>query len=170
MGIFSRFFICCRRQIFGPKRLKIRHHVHHKETISSNLVHTLPVSETKRTGEVPSRGSNKRTPVQKPAPNGNLRNRRLMKEFQSICCYVSNFDTCDKPFAVSLVDDNLSEWNIDLYHFDHDSKIWRDMKENCISRIRLNAVFPQNFPFEPPFIRVVSPLVERGMYLLHVLF
>ena len=39
------------------------------------------------------------------------------------------------------------------------------MRQNNISHILLNMSFPDNFPFAPPFVRVISPIVEGGYVL-----
>ena len=36
------------------------------------------------------------------------------------------------------------------------------MKELGIECVLLNVTFPENYPFTPPFIRVVSPHIEKG--------
>lgn len=40
------------------------------------------------------------------------------------------------------------------------------MQEYQIPYVQLHAVFPESYPFEPPFIRVVSPYIERGKFFL----
>ncbi|XP_063675877.1 ubiquitin-conjugating enzyme E2Q-like protein 1 [Bolinopsis microptera] len=87
-----------------------------------------------------------------------VRERRLMKELQDI---TNNATT----FTVDLVNDNLFEWHIKLHTVDKDSHLAEGMRANNIGYILLNMTFPDNFPFAPPFVRVVAPIVEGGYVL-----
>ncbi|XP_063040929.1 ubiquitin-conjugating enzyme E2Q-like protein 1 [Engraulis encrasicolus] len=88
-----------------------------------------------------------------------VRTRRLMKELQEIRRLGDNFIT------VELLDDNLFEWNVKLHQVDKDSALWQDMKETNTEFILLNVTFPDNFPFSPPFMRVLTPRLENGYVL-----
>lgn len=95
--------------------------------------------------------------------NQAVRTRRLMKEFQDIAKYSRLSDT--PPFTVELVEDNLYEWNIRLFQIDPESDLYRDMRESGLESILLNVAFPDNFPFSPPFMRVISPHIEKGFVM-----
>ncbi|XP_022616664.1 ubiquitin-conjugating enzyme E2Q-like protein 1 [Limanda limanda] len=82
-----------------------------------------------------------------------------MKELQEIRRLGDNFIT------VELVEDNLYDWNVKLHQVDKDSALWQDMKETCTEFILLNVTFPDNFPFSPPFMRVLTPRLENGYVL-----
>lgn len=88
-----------------------------------------------------------------------VRTRRLMKELQEIRRLGDNFIT------VELVEDNLFDWNVKLHQVDKDSALWQDMKETNTEFILLNVSFPDNFPFSPPFMRVLTPRLENGYVL-----
>ncbi|XP_063779005.1 ubiquitin-conjugating enzyme E2Q-like protein 1 [Pseudophryne corroboree] len=88
-----------------------------------------------------------------------VRSRRLMKELQDIRKLSDHF------ISVELVDDSLFDWNIKLHQVDKDSTLWQDMKETNTEYILLNLTFPDNFPFSPPFMRVLSPRLENGYVL-----
>lgn len=88
-----------------------------------------------------------------------VRTRRLMKELQEIR------RLCDNFITVELMDDNLFEWNVKLHQVDKDSALWQDMKETNTEFILLNVTFPDNFPFSPPFMRVLTPRLENGYVL-----
>uniref|UniRef100_A0A3B1JF44 Ubiquitin-conjugating enzyme E2Q-like protein 1 n=1 Tax=Astyanax mexicanus TaxID=7994 RepID=A0A3B1JF44_ASTMX len=98
-----------------------------------------------------------------PAPNRQhctqVRTRRLMKELQEIRRLGDNF------ISVELADDNLYDWNVKLHQVDKDSALWQDMKETNTEFILLNVTFPDNFPFAPPFMRVLAPRLENGYVL-----
>lgn len=36
------------------------------------------------------------------------------------------------------------------------------MVHHNIDYVQLHAIFPESYPFEPPFVRVISPYIERG--------
>lgn len=54
-------------------------------------------------------------------------------------------------FQVELVNDNLFEWYVRVYDIDPESELAYDMQEQNISCITLHLIFPDNFPFFPPF-------------------
>jgi ubiquitin-conjugating enzyme E2 Q len=68
-------------------------------------------------------------------------------------------------FTVELVNDNLFEWHIRLFAIDPESELARDMREHGVGHILLGLTFPDNFPFSPPFMRVVSPRIEKGFVM-----
>ncbi|XP_055684392.1 ubiquitin-conjugating enzyme E2Q-like protein CG4502 isoform X2 [Lutzomyia longipalpis] len=91
-----------------------------------------------------------------------IRARRLMKEYREI----QKQSTRPEPiFTVDLVNDNLFEWHVRLHHVDPDSALAEDMAELGVPHILLHLVFPENFPFAPPFMRVVEPRIEKGFVM-----
>ncbi|XP_053959136.1 ubiquitin-conjugating enzyme E2Q-like protein 1 isoform X2 [Anastrepha ludens] len=97
------------------------------------------------------------------APDHSIRARRLMKEYKEIQ-KVHNSKK-DPVFTVELINDNLYEWYARLHIIDPDSKLAKDMTEMNIPFILLHLVFPDNFPFAPPFMRVVEPRIEKGFVM-----
>ncbi|XP_052793723.1 ubiquitin-conjugating enzyme E2 Q2-like [Mya arenaria] len=91
---------------------------------------------------------------------------RLMKELREI--YRS--ESYKKGvFNVELVNDSLYEWHIRLKKVDPDSLLYQDLttykeKENR-DHMLLSASFKENFPFEPPFVRVIMPVLKGGYVL-----
>ncbi|XP_019638353.1 PREDICTED: ubiquitin-conjugating enzyme E2Q-like protein 1 [Branchiostoma belcheri] len=85
-----------------------------------------------------------------------VRSRRLMRELQEVRKHK------DGVFEVDLVEDNLYEWNVKLYKVDPDSEFYQDMQEMGTEFVLLNLTFPENFPFSPPFMRVLTPKIENG--------
>ncbi|KAF7997950.1 hypothetical protein HCN44_009348 [Aphidius gifuensis] len=92
---------------------------------------------------------------------------RLMKELRDI--YRS--DSFKKGmYTVELVSDSLYEWNIKLLCVDPDSPLHKDLAllkekegKDCI---QLNMIFKETYPFEPPFVRVVHPIISGGYVLV----
>ena len=39
------------------------------------------------------------------------------------------------------------------------------MKEFKVSKIELSIVFAHDYPFRPPFVRVVAPVIQKGYVL-----
>ncbi|KAK7864963.1 hypothetical protein R5R35_004945 [Gryllus longicercus] len=68
-------------------------------------------------------------------------------------------------FTVELVNDNLFEWHVRLHRVDADSDLAGDMRDMGVPYILLHIVFPDNFPFAPPFMRVISPRIEKGFVM-----
>lgn len=52
-----------------------------------------------------------------------------------------------------------------MYLVDAESQLAEDMREMGIPYILLHIEFPDNFPFAPPFMRVVEPCIERGFVM-----
>lgn len=66
---------------------------------------------------------------------------------------------------VELVGDNLFEWHVRLHQIDPESELAADLRELHIPNILLHLVFPENFPFAPPFMRVIEPRIEKGFVM-----
>ena len=53
--------------------------------------------------------------------------------------------------------ENLYQWVIELHSFDRSLPLWSDMKKADLTSIVLEMRFTENFPYSPPFVRVVRP-------------
>ncbi|XP_077503293.1 ubiquitin-conjugating enzyme E2Q-like protein 1 isoform X2 [Amblyomma americanum] len=107
-----------------------------------------------------------RSPRHRVAPcsqQAAVRARRLMRELHEIRRQQARSQP--PSFTVDLVEDNLYEWHVRLYQVDPESPLWRDMQEAGVSCVQLSVSFPENFPFAPPFVRVLSPHIERGFVM-----
>lgn len=76
-------------------------------------------------------------------------------------------------YSIDLVDESIYEWNIRLRSVDPDSPLSSDLlllkeKEGKDS-ILLNIIFKETYPFEPPFVRVVHPIIS-GEFCLFAYF
>eukprot|EP00069_Balaena_mysticetus_P016166 bmy_09707T0 len=113
---------------------------------------------------------------------------RLMKELRDI--YRSQ-SFKGGNYAVELVNDSLYDWNVKLLkvggsleapeldlelslnsllpRVDQDSALHNDLQilkeKEGADFILLNFSFKDNFPFDPPFVRVVSPVLSGGYVL-----
>ncbi|KAK7484592.1 hypothetical protein BaRGS_00024224 [Batillaria attramentaria] len=91
---------------------------------------------------------------------------RLMKELRDI--YKS--DSFKKDiYSVELVNECLYDWNVRLKKVDEDSLLYQDLQsfkeKEGRDFILLNFTFKDTFPFDPPFVRVISPVVSGGYVL-----
>ena len=71
-------------------------------------------------------------------------------------------DTADAGFKLETKsEDSMDKWIIKLFKFDEDSNLHKDMLVLGIEHIELEMTFPDQYPFEPPFVRVVRPRFKR---------
>lgn len=98
-----------------------------------------------------------------PKIDTTIRAKRLMKEFREL--QKSQNDRSEKIFSAELINDNLFEWHVRLFHLDPESPLAQDMVELNVPSILLHLIFPDNFPFAPPFMRVVEPRIEKGFVM-----
>ncbi|CAF0918188.1 unnamed protein product [Rotaria sp. Silwood1] len=92
---------------------------------------------------------------------------RLMKELRDI---FRSQSYKNGDYTIELVDESLYEWNVKLYHVDKDSKLYTDLEEmkaseknfDKLDHILLNLSFNDNYPFTPPFVRVIRPIITGG--------
>jgi len=57
--------------------------------------------------------------------------------------------------------DSMDRWTIRLFQFDEDSNLSKDMLVLGLDHIELEMSFPEHYPFEPPFVRVVRPKFKK---------
>ncbi|QKF94397.1 bifunctional polyADP-ribose polymerase and ubiquitin-conjugating enzyme E2 domain protein [Fadolivirus algeromassiliense] len=83
---------------------------------------------------------------------------KIIREYQQIM--KSNPDKLG--FRIDVNPDYPFVWKIFICNLDNEHLIAQDMKKFNIKEIELEIRFPDNYPFSPPFLRVVSP---RFMHL-----
>uniref|UniRef100_A0A8C1AZ82 Ubiquitin-conjugating enzyme E2Q family member 1 n=1 Tax=Cyprinus carpio carpio TaxID=630221 RepID=A0A8C1AZ82_CYPCA len=73
-------------------------------------------------------------------------------------------------YSVELVNDSLYEWHVKLRTVDPDSPLHSDLQvlkeKEGMDYILLSFSYKDNFPFDPPFARVVSPVLSGGLVLV----
>ena len=89
--------------------------------------------------------------------------KRLLNEFLK----TSQSDTVKSGhFEVELVKESLQEWNVKIFKVDPDSNLAKDLVnlkgKNGQDHIMLSFTFPDDFPFKPPFVRIISPVLRGG--------
>ncbi|XP_059420493.1 ubiquitin-conjugating enzyme E2 Q2-like isoform X4 [Carassius carassius] len=91
---------------------------------------------------------------------------RLMKELREI--YRSQ-SYKNGIYSVELLNDSLYEWHVKIRTVDPDSPLHSDLQvlkeKEGMDYILLNVSYKDNFPFDPPFVRVVSPVLSGGYVL-----
>ncbi|OQR73189.1 hypothetical protein BIW11_09896 [Tropilaelaps mercedesae] len=95
--------------------------------------------------------------------NEEVRTKRLMKELRDVQKIIASQKY--PAFTVELIDSNLFEWCVRLHQVDPESALARDMLELGVPCVELCFEFPDNFPFLPPFVRVLSPHIEKGFVM-----
>lgn len=66
-------------------------------------------------------------------------------------------------FKLSPADeDSMDKWCIKLFDFDSDSHLAKDLLVVGLDCVELEMSFPEQYPFEPPFVRVVTPKFQRS--------
>ncbi|KAG5675406.1 hypothetical protein PVAND_005314 [Polypedilum vanderplanki] len=126
-------------------------------TSRQNVVLPSPARKVKCNTIAPSGGKSKLPIV--PKVDTTIRAKRLMKELKDL---QKQRDTEDRIFEAELINDNLFEWHVKLFKIDQESPLAQDMIELNVEYILLHLIFPDNFPFAPPFMRVVEPRIEKG--------
>jgi ubiquitin-conjugating enzyme E2 Q len=58
---------------------------------------------------------------------------------------------------VKPIKDNLYHWEVRFFDFDKEEPLAADLKKTKEKAILLHVTFPQTYPFDPPFIRVIKP-------------
>lgn len=78
---------------------------------------------------------------------------KIIREYQQLM--KSNPDK--SSFRIEVNTDYPFLWKIFISRFDEQYPIAQDMKKFNVKEIELEIRFPDNYPFSPPFVRVVSP-------------
>lgn len=103
----------------------------------------------------------------KDTMTGQLTNRihskRLIADIKRALEFFSEEKDGEEQHGIRIkVDDNACHlWRVYMSRFASDTYLYGDMKRLGIREIELLAVFPHDYPFAPPFVRVLSPRFER---------
>lgn len=60
-------------------------------------------------------------------------------------------------FNVEIQNENMFAWHVMISEFDEEYPIAIDMKKYKVKEIQLEILFPSNYPFHPPFVRILNP-------------
>lgn len=91
--------------------------------------------------------------------------KRLTKEYRD---FLRSKSVKSGIFEVELIDESLYDWKVSVKGFDPDffdlnSPLIKDLEELNktvgIDRIVLHFKFDEKYPFDAPFVRIVSPVL-----------
>lgn len=74
-----------------------------------------------------------------------------MRELQDF-----NKASADTMQEAELINDDIRFWRVKM-SFAEDDPLRRKVADAGVSHITMEAVFPEEFPLKPPFVRVVAP-------------
>lgn len=83
---------------------------------------------------------------------------KIMREYQQLM----KMNSDKSGFRIEVDTDYPFLWKVFISKFDDIYPIAQDMKKFGVKEIELEIRFPEGYPFEPPFVRIVSP---RFMHL-----
>ncbi|KAJ5072268.1 ubiquitin-conjugating enzyme family protein [Anaeramoeba ignava] len=78
--------------------------------------------------------------------------KALVKEFRAMKALGP-----EQGIKTELVKDDLFHWHVRLSDFDPKEGLQKDLLKTKDKNILLSVQFPEGFPFDPPYIRVVRP-------------
>ena len=76
--------------------------------------------------------------------------QRLKKESQIMKEYKEN------GISFEMIEP-LKKWNVYLKDFDKDTKLYSELKKYNIKQVKMEITIKKNYPFMPPFVRIVEP-------------
>merc|ERR1719410_1032930 len=84
---------------------------------------------------------------------------RLMKDAQET---LTSKSVKDGFFTVEIDESNIYTWTVKILKVDADSELAKDMKKVPNTYIELQLKFSHDYPFSPPKVRVVRPVIQGG--------
>jgi ubiquitin-conjugating enzyme E2 Q len=87
--------------------------------------------------------------------------RRLLQDLYRIMNQPSEHQTAAGFSLRPTNEDSMKEWTIRLFQFDADSNLAKDLLVLGLEHVQLSMIFPDDYPFAPPFVRVVQPRFKR---------
>lgn len=88
-----------------------------------------------------------------PSGSSQQATQRLLSELKQIM----KTDPEKQGYSVKPIKDNLYHWEVRFFDFDKEEPLAADLKKTKEKAILLHVTFPQTYPFDPPFIRVIKP-------------
>jgi len=70
---------------------------------------------------------------------------------------VSKGTRAERGFDAVPLDGQIHVWEVKVYEVAKDEPLWADMQKLKIDCITMQVTFAPNYPFAPPFIRVIRP-------------
>ena len=79
--------------------------------------------------------------------------QRLAQELR----HIAKSKPQENGYSVDLVGDNMYLWEVRFFDFDAAEPIAKDMKAAGVRDIVMHVRFPPDYPFSPPFCRIIRP-------------
>eukprot|EP00727_Mastigamoeba_balamuthi_P001146 m51a1_g11028 putative multidrug resistance-associated protein 5-like (1011) ;mRNA; f:416046-422054 len=95
--------------------------------------------------------------VPKRAPAGGGSSRRASQRLVEELGAITRSDPAKNGYSVEPVDDNIYQWEVKFFGFDKSEPIAQDMHSLHVKSIVMLFKFPSDYPFSPPFCRVIRP-------------
>lgn len=119
----------------------------------------LSVNDMKNLLPTKSNNNNKSSPFNPKEATGKA-TERILNEFKSI----TKTQPEKNGYTVAPIDDNLYKWELKMFNFDKTDPLGKDLEKlgSGIFRkdkphVLFNITFPKNYPFSPPYIRILRP-------------
>jgi ubiquitin-conjugating enzyme E2 Q len=98
------------------------------------------------------------------------RDKRIMGEIKQITTeYNDVYDTINTStgkikLKMELQDDNIRHWRIYVHkdNFKNVDGFYKDLETMDVENIVFETLLPEEYPFAPPFIRIVKPIFITG--------
>lgn len=125
-------------------------------TVSTTSSATVKTEKKKSTWKEPSRAAvDMSLRAEKESTGGR---RRLACDLYKIL----KGDTEEQGFSIEPYDsDCMERWKIKLFKFDQDSYLHKDLMALGLDHVELEMKFPDQYPFKPPFLRIVQPRFKK---------
>ena len=105
-----------------------------------------------REEEGPDPGAVQAVPV-----DGRAYTPSALKTIASELKYMAKSDDSTRGWSGGPIGDNVGQWQVEVHNVPHDLPLWKDMQKLGHKSITMHIIFPPDYPFSAPFMRVVRP-------------
>lgn len=82
--------------------------------------------------------------------------KKLVKEYKRLKKVKSIYG-----FRIEVDPSNMYLWKVYIFGYDKNEAISKDMAKYGVNEIEIDVKFPENYPFSPPFLRVIRPRFQH---------
>jgi ubiquitin-conjugating enzyme E2 Q len=80
-----------------------------------------------------------------------------LKTIASELKYMAKSDDATRGWTGGPIGDNIGQWQVEVTSVPTDLPLWADMQRLGHRSITMHVIFPPDYPFSAPFMRVVRP-------------